>query len=585
MAPGKKYTLVDMQNIAYSKNGECLSTEYINVDSKLVWKCDKGHIWKATPYKIKLGQWCPICSISIRAEKKKLSIDVMKKIADERGGNCLSDKYIDSHTKLNWVCKNGHEWKATPNKINSGQWCPICSAKDRGKKRRLTIIEMQQLAFEKDGECLSEKYINSKSKLQWRCKKGHEWKATPNQINSGRWCPSCGGTLKLTIQEMMKIAHNRGGICLSKKYINNREKLKWQCSEGHVWESRPDKIKIGKWCPECSNGLSERICRIYFETIFNNKFPKAKPVWLINKENNQLELDGYCQSLNLAFEHQGTQHFKNINYFYERQSKKFSKRQCDDDIKVDLCRKHDVTLICIPELFYKIKLDDLKDFILNECKRLNYDKIPKDIDKISINLKKAYSPSKTEIHNTILKFVDLNNGKSLDKYLGSTIKMTFQCERNHIFKSFPERILKGKWCPKCSIQKRADSQKLTINDLSYFAEKKEGKLLSAEYVTSHTPLKWQCKLGHKWENSASNIKKGQWCPVCARKVKLTIEQMREYAGNKNGKCLSEKYIDNKTKLKWQCSEGHIWEARPSDIMRGKWCRICAVKKRRKWSVI
>ena len=34
--------------------------------------------------------------------------------------------------------------------------------------------------------------------------------------------------------------------------------------------------------------------------------------------------------------------------------------------------------------------------------------------------------------------------------------------------------------------------------------------------------------------------------------KLTIEQMQALAQAKNGVCLSKKYIDSKTKLRWQC---------------------------------
>jgi hypothetical protein len=50
-----------MQQLAQSKGGSCISTEYINSKKKLKWRCVNGHKWDATPHDIKQGAWCPIC--------------------------------------------------------------------------------------------------------------------------------------------------------------------------------------------------------------------------------------------------------------------------------------------------------------------------------------------------------------------------------------------------------------------------------------------------------------------------------------------------------------------------------------------
>ncbi|MFX0049096.1 MAG: hypothetical protein ACFE8G_13170 [Candidatus Hermodarchaeota archaeon] len=43
-----------------------------------------------------------------------------------------------------------------------------------------------------EGECLSENYLGVKEYLRWRCKNGHEWTATPNNIKSHKkWCQDC----------------------------------------------------------------------------------------------------------------------------------------------------------------------------------------------------------------------------------------------------------------------------------------------------------------------------------------------------------------------------------------------------------
>ena len=118
---------------------------------------------------------------------KKLNIEEMQKLAKERGGKCLSEKYINIDTKLKWECEKGHQWETTPNSIRQGAWCPVCAI----NHKKNTIDEMQKLAKLKGGKCLSEKYINAKTKLKWECTKGHQWEAVPSSIKRGSWCTKC----------------------------------------------------------------------------------------------------------------------------------------------------------------------------------------------------------------------------------------------------------------------------------------------------------------------------------------------------------------------------------------------------------
>ncbi|MBW6461625.1 MAG: zinc-ribbon domain-containing protein [DPANN group archaeon] len=123
--------------------------------------------------------------------------------------------------------------------------------------KRLTIKDMQKLAGLKGGRCSSEEYISSRIKLKWRCKNGHVWETTPKDIKRGSWCPKCEKVADLSINEMHKIAKDRGGKCLSKKYINSYTDLKWCCKKGHEWETTHDSIKKGKWCPTCAKEITK----------------------------------------------------------------------------------------------------------------------------------------------------------------------------------------------------------------------------------------------------------------------------------------------------------------------------------------
>ena len=182
---------------------------------------------------------------------KKITIEDMQIIAAGRGGTCLSTRYIDTHTKLTWQCKRGHQWEAIPHSVKRGGWCPACAVRRRAGKKS-TIEEMQAIAERHGGKCLSQNYTGSLANLTWQCKEGHQWQANSCNIKKGTWCPACAGRgTKLTIEEMQELAAKRSGKCLSDTYINSSTKLIWQCKRGHQWQARPFHVKQGSWCPLC----------------------------------------------------------------------------------------------------------------------------------------------------------------------------------------------------------------------------------------------------------------------------------------------------------------------------------------------
>lgn len=116
---------------------------------------------------------------------------------------------------------------------------------------------MQKLAKEKGGFCVSETYIDAKTKLTWRCRVGHEWEAKLSNIKSGRWCPKCAGRSKYSLDDIQNFASRHSGECLSKEYINNKTKLDWKCICGHKMRISFDKIRRRKFfCTACET------CRI-----------------------------------------------------------------------------------------------------------------------------------------------------------------------------------------------------------------------------------------------------------------------------------------------------------------------------------
>jgi hypothetical protein len=128
---------------------------------------------------------------SSMADRRSLSLVDMQKLADSRGGECTTNEYINSSTKMGWRCSEGHEWEAPAKSIQDGRWCRKCGRKATASKLTKTIEDMKKLAAAHGGECLSDSYENYKSKLRWRCAAGHEWESVPANIKIGYRCRVC----------------------------------------------------------------------------------------------------------------------------------------------------------------------------------------------------------------------------------------------------------------------------------------------------------------------------------------------------------------------------------------------------------
>ena len=265
----RRLTLAEMQEIAESRGGRCLSDAYRNNSAKLKWGCSADHEWYATALQIKKGHWCPFC-----ARVAPLTLHALRQIAAQKAGQCLSLKYVNSSHLLRWRCAAGHEWLARSTAIRAGNWCPSCA-----RNQRLGLEEMRGIARERGGRCLSTSYKNASTPLLWVCKHGHHWKASPASVKSGSrrkgtWCPECYNWrrrfhAKHSIELMANLATARGGTCVSPEYCGSKTKLTWECAFGHRWQAKPACVVQGTWCPVCARRQRLRLSQ--FRDIATNR--------------------------------------------------------------------------------------------------------------------------------------------------------------------------------------------------------------------------------------------------------------------------------------------------------------------------
>lgn len=281
-------------------------------------------------------------------------------------------------------------------------------------------------------------YKNARTKLKWQCKNGHEFEASWNKVQQGRWCPFCAGR-HLGIKDANEIANSRGGRCLSKSYVKSIDKLLWECELGHQWKASFNAVKnSGSWCPYCSTSVGENMCRQILEKAFNTKFPKIRPSWLL-ADGFRLELDGYNEKLGLAFEYQGAQHFGKS---YKNQN--IQKVIRNDKIKLEKCSDMGVNLIIINDSDVS-KEYSIKKQLSNELIKLKID-----IDILSIDV--DYSSLYSYGYLDELKQIAESRGGDLlsGSYKGTKEKYKWKCERGHVWEASAYSVKSGSWCGICN---------------------------------------------------------------------------------------------------------------------------------------
>lgn len=236
--------------------------------------------------------------------------------------------------------------------------------KNNGK---LTIPIINKQVENKNITCLSAdgRYENNKSNLKWQCLLcEYVFEYSKNFIDrSFTGCKNCRYIKAIGLAQ--SAAKQKGGICLTPQYTGSHDKILCQCKNGHVFSvAYNNMVNLGHWCPTCSDEklVCEQIVKGYFENLFGETFYKIRPIWLRKDNGYCLELDGYCEKLNLAFEHNGEYH-----YVPGFKNKDFSTVCLNDVLKRDLCIKNGVNLIIVPSLFHRTPINRLRDFILDRC--------------------------------------------------------------------------------------------------------------------------------------------------------------------------------------------------------------------------
>lgn len=229
----------------------------------------------------------------------------------------LLDNFIDSQTKFDVICPEGHIFDINWNNFQQGRRCPYCS---RNKKK--TDEEIKNKVNELGFELLNVIRKNRGVCLQIECNKGHSSYIQYGNLINRKKCPICSNEeKKIKKEQLLDFLYNKKYEWISGEYIDNCSLLQLKCENGHVFESYWRLLNDGYGCCPICNGnrsigekeVSDLVSSLYSGTIiFNDRTQIINP-----KTGYYLELDIYLPNLKKAIEYNSEWTHKNENTKYK----------------------------------------------------------------------------------------------------------------------------------------------------------------------------------------------------------------------------------------------------------------------------
>lgn len=199
----------------FEKRGYILiSTEYKGNDKKLDYLCPIHGGQSISYNSLQSGSGCFQCYDD---NHRVLFSDVIKAFEDQ-GYILISKEYINSTSKLTYICPKHGEQHMRYSNMKNGHRCPQCN-KD---KERVPFEVVNNAFIVKGYILLSTSYQRGKDKLDYLCPKHGKQSISYNDLYGGHGCPDCK---RDSLTERYTGENNpswQGGVTCLNKYLRTQ---------------------------------------------------------------------------------------------------------------------------------------------------------------------------------------------------------------------------------------------------------------------------------------------------------------------------------------------------------------------------
>ena len=182
---------------------------------------------------------------------KKLTFEEVYKTFKDEGCVLLETEYINAHNKMKYRCSCGNESVIRFYSFKNGHKCAKCGGKEKHK-----FEDVYKYFEEKGCRLLETEYITNKTLMKYKCKCGNESSIRFNDFQRDHKCAKCSGTEKHKFEDVYKYFEEKGCELLESEYINSSTKMKYRCGCGTISSKEFSSFKSGKICKEC--GIKKR---------------------------------------------------------------------------------------------------------------------------------------------------------------------------------------------------------------------------------------------------------------------------------------------------------------------------------------
>lgn len=221
-------------------------------------------------------------------------------------------------------------------------------------KKMVSHMDKKQYFKELKEQCkslgwklISKEYINSKTKLQFKCPSGHLVEKTPSSFKASPSCSECKGLIK----RFLKLIKEKEYLLFNEPILNTKAKV--VCPNKHIWNVFPIKFIEGKECPECKipESKGEVAVRNFLTDMKVTFYSQYRISELPKRKFDFLFL---CNGVLHVLEFDGEQHFKYTPHFHS------SKESFKESQKIDRVK----TVIALKAGYRVIRIDYTQsDFI------------------------------------------------------------------------------------------------------------------------------------------------------------------------------------------------------------------------------
>lgn len=470
-----------------------------------------------------------------------------------------ADVTVASHTKVWWLCEEGHEWETKVSQRTKPKptGCPTCYAINRQTGYRAprpgqSLAEnasfdlLSQWHPDKNGH-LTPSDVTAKSgqKAWWLCPEGHTFEALISNRSNGSGCPMCSGNnvfpgindLATTHPELAAQWHPaKNERTVNSVAADSSGKAWWQCDLGHEWEALiGSRTRAKTKCPYCSGRLA-----ISGETDLATTHPQIAQEWHPSR-NEHVKVDNVTE--------------RNVTPAWW------------------LCKDGHNWQATVRE---RTKDNRSCSICSGRIVELGFN----DLMTTHPEVASEWHPTKNAPYTPYALTAK------------SDQRIWWQCTEGHEWEARPWDRTRGDQrntaCPYCGGKQVI----IGINDLMTLRpllaqewSPGQPKTPSEVSVGSGYQALWNCALGHTYRASVYNRVQGSQCHYCSGRLALhgyndleTLHPllMDEWDFEKNTAVLpSEVRPGSEQKAWWKCQNGHSWDAMIRSRVKGSGCPGCS----------